>query len=196
MKLAIISDIHDNFHNLVLVLKKIKENQDIEKIIFLGDFINNGIAKILAGSDIPVHAIWGNNDGDKSALTKTSLSPQSNMTIADNVYDFLEIDNRKIFITHYPDLAKPMAKSGEFDAVFYGHNHIKNKDRIGDCLVINPGEVSGHKNSQISFAIYDTEKNDADIIDVEGGVFVKNKEVGEYLDDLGFEFSKTKSHQY
>jgi len=118
------------------------------------------------------------------------------MTIADNVYDFLEIENRKIFITHYPDLAKPMAKSGEFDAVFYGHNHIKNKDRVGNCLVVNPGEVSGHKNSQISFAIYDTEKNDADIVDVEGGVFVKNKEVEEYLNELGFEFSKTKSHQY
>lgn len=93
-------------------------------------------------------------------------------------------------------LAKPMAKSGEFDVVFYGHNHIKNKDRINNCLVVNPGEVSGHKNSQTSFVIYDTEKNDADIIDVEGGVFVKNKEVKEYLDDLGFEFSKTKGHQY
>jgi hypothetical protein len=196
MKIAIMSDIHDNFHNLVLVLKKIKENQDIERVIFLGDFINNGIAKILAGFDLPVQAIWGNNDGDKSILTRTSLNPKSNMSIADNVYDFSEIDNRKIFITHYPDLAKPMAKSGEFDAVFYGHNHKKNKDRINDCLVVNPGEVSGHKNSQISFAIYDTEKNDAEIIDVEGGVFVKNKEVEEYLDELGFEFSKTKGHQY
>ncbi len=196
MKVAIMSDIHDNFHNLILVLKKIKKNKDIKKIIFLGDFINNGIAKILAGSDIPVHAIWGNNDGDKSVLIKTSLSPKSNLAIADNVYDFLEIEGRKIFITHYPDIAKPMAKSGEFDAVFYGHNHIKNKDRIGDCLVVNPGEISGHKNSQISFAIYDTEKNNADIIEVEGGVFVKNKEVEEYLDKIGFEFSKTKSHQY
>jgi len=74
MKVAIISDIHDNFHNLILVLKKIREDQDIKRIIFLGDFINNGIAKILAGSDIAVHAIWGNNDGDKSILTKTSLS--------------------------------------------------------------------------------------------------------------------------
>jgi len=196
MKVAIISDIHDNFHNLILVLKKIKKNKDIKKIIFLGNFINNGIAKILAGLNIPVRAIWGNNDGDKSAITKTSLNTKSNMTTADNVYDFLEIENRKIFITHYPDIAKPMAKSGEFDAVFYGHNHIKNKDRIGDCLVVNPGEVSGHKNSQISFAIYDTEKNNADIIDVEGGVFVKNKEVEEYLDDLGFDFSKSKGHQY
>lgn len=196
MKVAIISDIHDNFHNLILVLKKIKKNKDIKKIIFLGNFINNGIAKILAGLNIPVRAIWGNNDGDKSAITKTSLNTKSNMTTADNVYDFLEIENRKIFITHYPDIAKPMAKSGEFDAVFYGHNHIKNKDRIGDCLVVNPGEVSGHKNSQISFAIYDTEKNNAEIIDVEGGVFVKNKEVEEYLDDLGFDFSKSKGHQY
>lgn len=196
MKIAIMADIHDNFHNLILILKKIKENNDIEKIIFLGDFINNGIAKILAGFDIPVQAIWGNNDGAQSVITRTSLQPGSNMTIADNIYDFLEIDNRKIFISHYADLAKPMAKSGEFDAVFYAHNHIKNKDRINDCLVVNPGEISGHKNSQISFAIYDTEKNDAEIIDVEGGVFVKNKEVEEYLDELGFEFSKTKGHQY
>jgi predicted phosphodiesterase len=57
MKLAIISDIHENFHNLTLFFKEL-ENLDIDKILFLGDFINNGIAKILANSPIPVYAIW------------------------------------------------------------------------------------------------------------------------------------------
>lgn len=124
MKVAIISDIHGNFHNLILFLKQIKE-LDIDKIIFLGDFVNNGIAKTLASSSVPVIAIWGNNDVDKVAITRTSLSKNSNMTIGFETYDFLEIDKRKIFITHYPLLVKSMAKSGDFDVVFYGHDHKK-----------------------------------------------------------------------
>lgn len=46
MKVAIISDIHENFHNLVKFFKEI-ENHDIKKIIVLGDLMNNGIAKML-----------------------------------------------------------------------------------------------------------------------------------------------------
>ncbi|MDR0369788.1 MAG: metallophosphatase family protein [Candidatus Peribacteria bacterium] len=61
MKIAIISDIHENFHNLTLFFKELKKF-DIYMIFFLGDFINNGIAKILASSQIPVYAIRGNND--------------------------------------------------------------------------------------------------------------------------------------
>ncbi len=196
MKIAIISDIHDNFNNLVAVLNKIKRNEEIEKVIFLGDFINNGIAKFLADFTIPVFAIWGNNDGDKVAITKTALDAKSNMEVSGNIYDFLEIDNKKIFLTHYPDLAKPMAKSGEYDAVFYGHNHIKNKDRIGDCLVINPGEISGHKKSKVTFAIYDTKTNDADFVEIDNPVKVKTEIVKKYLDGLDFDFSKSKGHQY
>ncbi len=196
MKIALISDIHDNFHNLVLVLEKIRENKEIEQIIFLGDFINNGIAKFLAGFNLPVYAIWGNNDGDRCAITKTALAKESKMTISSNIYDFLEFDNRKIFITHYPDLAKPMAKSGEYDAVFYGHNHLQHKDQIGNCLVVNPGEISGHKENRVSFAVYDTKTNDAKFIEIDHAVYVRTKEVDKYLNNLNFKFSKTKDHQY
>jgi len=118
MKIAIIADIHDNFHNLVLTLKIIKE-KEVEQIIFLGDFINNGIAGTLAASKIPVFAVFGNNDGDKAAIVKTSLDHKSNLKMSGNTYDFLEFDGKKIFITHHPELAEPMAKSGEYDAVFY-----------------------------------------------------------------------------
>ena len=195
MKIAIISDIHENFHNLVLFLKQVKK-YDVKKIIFLGDFMNNGIAKTLASSDIPVIAIWGNNDGDKVAITKTSLSEQSNMTVGFDTYDFLEIDSRKIFITHYPLLAKPMAKSGEFDAVFYGHDHKKNMDKINNCIIVNPGEISAHKTGIASFAIYDTKANNAEIIEIKNTVSTKTKEATEHLEKMKFTFSKSKTHKY
>lgn len=195
MKIAVIADIHDNFHNLVSALKIIEQKQ-IKQIIFLGDFINNGIAKVLANSPIPVFAVWGNNDGDKAVLMKTSLEPESNLTISENVYDFLEFDNKKIFATHYPDIAKPMAKSGDYDVVFYGHNHLKNLDKVGKCIVCNPGELSGHKTGQIGFAIYDTKNNKIDFIEINDSVVVKTKEAEEYLKNFDFKSSKSKGHRY
>jgi putative phosphoesterase len=195
MKIAIISDIHENFHNLVLFFKEVKK-YDVEKIVFLGDFINNGIAKMLASSKIPVVAIWGNNDGDKVAITKTTLSKKSNMIIGFDTYDFLEIDNRKLFITHYPLLAKPMAKSGEFDAVFCGHNHKKNMEKINNCLIVNPGEISAHKTGKASFAVYDTKTNNAEIIEIEGAISTKSKEVVAYLQKMKFDFSKSRTNKY
>jgi uncharacterized protein len=60
MKLAIISDIHENFHNLVLALEEI-EKRKCSQIICLGDLMNTGIAKVLAKAPIPVLCLWGNN---------------------------------------------------------------------------------------------------------------------------------------
>lgn len=195
MKIAVISDIHDNFHNLFLFFKEIKKHR-IEKILFLGDFMNNGIAKVLASCEVPVVSIFGNNDGDKVAITKTALSKRSNLSVGFDTFDFLEIDSRKIFITHYPILAKPMAKSGDFDAVFYGHNHLKNIEIINSCIVVNPGELSAHKTGVASFAIYDTKSNYVEIVDIPKAITTKTKEVTENLKKIQFKFSKSKSHEY
>ncbi len=195
MKIGIISDIHENFHNLILFLKQTKKH-DLENIIFLGDFMNNGIAKTLAYSDIPVISIWGNNDGDKVAITKVAMSEKSKLTVGFDTYDFLEFDNRHIFITHYPLLAKPMAKSGEFDAVFYGHDHKKNIDKINDCIIVNPGELSAHKTGIATFAVYDTKSNTAGIIELRGTISTKTKEVTEHFENIEFQFSKSKTRKY
>lgn len=108
----------------------------------------------------------------------------------------MEFDKRKIFITHYPDLAKPMAKTGIYDEVFYGHNHKKNEEKIGDCLVVNPGEISAHKTGVATFVIYDTKKNNVNFIELKNSVTWKTKVVDEYMKTSTFEFSKSKRHQY
>lgn len=195
MKIAIISDIHENFHNLAMFFNEIKKHE-IEQILFLGDFMNNGIAKTLAHSNIPVFAVWGNNDGDKVAITKTSMSENSNLTMSFDTFDIIEIDNRKIFLTHYPLLAKPMAKSGDFDAVFYGHNHQKNIDKINNCIIANPGELSAHKTGIASFAIYDTKTNEVEIIDLQDTITTKTEQAKNHLKNINFKFSKTKTHEY
>jgi putative phosphoesterase len=195
MKVAIISDIHDNAHNLVLALDQINKHGSIKKIIFLGDFVGAAIAGLLCSSIIPVFAIWGNNDGDKCLITKFSLKQNSNLEVGFDTFDIIELGNRKVFLSHYPLLAKPMAKSGDFDAVFYGHNHLKNKERIGNCLLMNPGEIGAYKTSIATFAIYDTETNDAEIIEIKNSITTNTVESKKKFEEIKYEFNKQKGHK-
>ena len=166
MKIAVISDIHENTHNLLLALE-IMHSQEVEEILCLGDLMNPGIAKLLAGCGIPVFSIWGNNDGDKVAITKISLEGGSDLKMADKTYATLEIDGCSIFMTHYPDLVKPAVLSGLFDVVFYGHDHLKSEALIGDCLIVNPGEIGALQTKTATFAIHDTDANQAEFIEIE-----------------------------
>jgi uncharacterized protein len=195
MKIAVISDIHDNINNLILVLKEIEIN-NAEYLICLGDLVNNGIARTLASLKIPAFTIWGNNDGSKVGITKTSLAKGSNLTVGFATFDMIELDGRKLFLTHYPMLAKPMAKSNDFDAVFFGHNHIKNIEKINNCLVVNPGEICAERTGICSYAIYDTKTNTAEIFEVKNSISVSTDIVKDYKEKLRLKFQPSPTHQY
>ncbi|TVR68836.1 MAG: YfcE family phosphodiesterase, partial [Spirochaetaceae bacterium] len=64
MTIAVLSDIHDNIWNLEKALVQVKD-QRAEVLLFLGDFCAPfTLAQIAEGFSGPVHAIFGNNDGD------------------------------------------------------------------------------------------------------------------------------------
>jgi len=184
MKIAIISDIHENFHNLILALQEM-ERRHIEQIICLGDLMNSGVAKLLATQAIPVFMIWGNNDGEKVEITLASKKENSALTVSKNVYDFLTFDGKKIFISHHEDLAIPMAKSGEYDAVFYGHTHLIQKEKIANCWAVNPGEIAAGKTKKATFCIYDTTTNEVEIIELKGTVSLKTPLMETYFKKHG-----------
>ena len=180
MKIAVISDIHENFHNLILALQEI-EKREVEQIICLGDLMNPGIAKVLAFQSIPVRMIWGNNDGDKVEITLAASQKSSAMTVGVTTYDFLDFGKRKIFITHYDDLARPMAQTGLYDAIFYGHNHELSKEKINDCWVVNPGELAASKTGIATMTIYDTDSNEIEMITLDDSVTLKTPLMTSYL---------------
>ena len=195
MKIAVVSDIHDNFHNLTLFFNDIITRGDIGKIICLGDFINAGVAKHFAHFQIPTFAIFGNNDGELVGITKVALKEGSNLEVGFSTFDILEIEGRKLFLTHYPMLARPMAKSKDFDAVFYGHNHLKHQEIVDNCLLLNPGEISAHKTTIATYAIYDTRTNSAQIIELENSISTKTEIVEEFRKKHNLVNNAEKHHQ-
>lgn len=139
MKLAIVSDTHNNWANFEKAIKWIQK-ENIQMILHCGDIQSQEIVgeakKLFAGE---IKFVKGNADWEM------------------DLPDFLEVqvEDRKISFVHFPDQAKKMAQSGKYDMVFYGHTHRAWDEKIGETHMINPGELAGQFYKP-TFAVYDT----------------------------------------
>ncbi len=163
MKIAIVSDIHDNIWKLEDVTQKIAET-GAEVLVFCGDFCAPFTLKQLAENFAgPVHVVWGNNDGDKWLLTVIA-NEAGNVTLYGELAEF-EAGGRKIGANHYPGIGRRLAESGAYDLACYGHDHTPHIETVGDTVLVNPGEVMG-RFGKSTFAIYDTEAGTAELVEV------------------------------
>jgi putative phosphoesterase len=154
MRVAVLSDIHDNIWNLAKVLERTAE-ADI--LLFLGDFCAPFTLKQIADSfKGPIHCVRGNNDGDMLLLSRVAAQA-GNVTFYSPLGE-LELEGRKVAITHYPEVAAGLAASNKYDAVFSGHTHEHREERLGGTLWANPGEVMG-RFGEPGFGFYDPASN-------------------------------------
>lgn len=164
MKIAVFSDSHDNLPALRAALDQVRE-RGITVGLHLGDYCAPFVLALLAESPLHWYGVWGNNDGDKLAGW-LNVKDSGNVDIPSTEFRELELEGRKLFLTHYPEIAKIAALSGEFDAVFHGHNHRAAVDTIStnggphaETLLANPGELCGVRFGSATFGIYDTSDN-------------------------------------
>ena len=156
MKSLVISDIHDNIKNLESALQ-LATTASCDSIICCGDLCSPFILnQIHQKYKLPVHIVFGNNDGDqfhfiqKSMLLNKDRNPGSQITlhgeflIAEKGHKLDGISSSvAIAVYHYPQMAEIIARSGIFDYVFYGHTHKSSIETKGTCLLANPGSVMG-----------------------------------------------------
>jgi len=153
MKIGIISDTHDNLWRLDEAIQRL---EGVEAVLHCGDLISPFMVHRLGKGlpEIPVHMVWGNNDGDKRAVSNAAEG-YAGFKIYGEIAE-LELGGLRIAINHYPEIAKGLAKSGLYDLVCYGHDHTAHQELVaGSTILLNPGEVMGLKGSA-SLAILDT----------------------------------------
>lgn len=152
MKLAIISDTHDNIWNLDKALAQIRQ-RGCDALLHCGDMCSPFIVKQLAeGFAGPVHLIFGNNEGDGRMIQV--VGSQFAHVTHHGIYAEIEVGGRKIAAIHYPEPALRIAQSGQFDLVCYGHDHIKRHEIIGSTHFANPGEIMGLSHAP-TWGLYD-----------------------------------------
>ena len=167
MKILVLSDIHDHIEKLKKVIDDISGK--VEAVICCGDYCAPFSAGLLSILNLPTYACLGNNDEDQIGLLKKGGPNFTWINLSQELGE-IELGERKIAFCHYPRLAELLAKSGEYDAVFYGHTHVTRNEFIGKTLLLNPGSVCGiigGKMAVASYAIYDTEKNLAEVFNIE-----------------------------
>ncbi len=167
MKIAVISDIHDNVWNLEAALSSF---QVAEALFCLGDlcspFVIGMLGKGFPGR--PIHLVFGNNDADTFRITRNAANFPDIVIHA----EFAEVvlDGKKIAAVHFDNIAGALTASGRYDAVFYGHNHRFDISPAGKTLAVNPGalmgwsplKAEGQRDIPATFAIYDTSTGSAE----------------------------------
>jgi len=168
VKIAVISDTHDHKTNILRAVNVINERK-VDVLIHCGDYVSPFVTKWFDKLHDSIkknfYGVFGNNDGEHVGL-KVNLK---------GVCDIIgmemntEIFGKKIFTAHMPSLktVEALAKSGEYDIILFGHTHnIFKKKYENEVLALNPGEVCGYLTNKSTFAIIDTERMEAEIIEL------------------------------
>lgn len=164
MKIAILSDIHDHLVNLNAALTRCRELK-AEAIVCCGDLCSPFVAKALGdGTDVPVHIVFGNNDGDRFRIANVGRGLE-NLEFHGE-YAELEFDGVGFSVNHFDTIGRGLAKGDAFDVVCFGHNHRQEIAVQGKTLIINPGEIYGGLTGRSTFVIYDTTERAATVIEV------------------------------
>ena len=157
MKIAIISDIHDNLVNLKKCLDWCRQN-NIEEIICCGDVTNSETLKFLSMNfNGRIHLVCGNIE----------IFPESEPEKYDNINYYGQIARIKFSeaqagICHEPYLIDYVFKKGKCDIIFYGHNHKPREEQKNGTRLINPGTL-GAMFSKATFAVWDTENGNIEL---------------------------------
>ena len=162
MKIAILSDSHDNIWKLAKAIPTLAE---ADAVIHCGDLISPFmIIRLIQGmGGKPVHIVWGNNDGDRGLIAEVA-SKAENIKLHGDFAD-LELGGLKIGVNHYPKVARSLAESGSYDVVCYGHDHIAHEEKVGKTLLLNPGELMGLQ-GRSTIAIFETETQTVEFVDI------------------------------
>lgn len=156
MKVALISDVHNNEVNLKKVLDYCGK-EDIKTTICCGDLASDETLKYLSENfSGTVHYTFGNMDNDQ--LREFEFTKKyKNITLYSS-YGEADIDNKKIAFVHYPNVARSLCEKNKYDFVFYGHTHKPWEETVNSCRMLNPGNVAGEIYPP-TFAVWET-KND------------------------------------
>jgi hypothetical protein len=162
MRIAVCSDIHDNIWKLEAALPGMNR---ANVLLFCGDFCAPfTLVQLARGFEGPVHAVLGNNDGDQRLLL-TQAEESGNVELHGQ-FAQLTISGLRVAVNHYPDIARAAAGGREFDLVCYGHDHQLHEERIGETLLLNPGEIMG-RFGRSTYAIFDTDDRTVEVFDVQ-----------------------------
>lgn len=159
MKIGILSDSHDDLEALAKAVALFNA-EGVVQVLHAGDIVSPFTFEIFRELRAPLGGVFGNNDGDRLLLRERSrgaLHVQPH---------FVTLDGARGVIVHEPPLVRALARSGDFDFVVYGHTHVPEVRREGNCQIVNPGKAARLNKGRATAALLETQTREARIVDL------------------------------
>ncbi len=157
MKIAIISDIHDNLMNLKKFLS-LCQTQRIEVIICCGDIANSETLKYLANNfSGNIYLIKGNAE----IYQEEEIDKYKNIKYFGK-YGRFELADKTIGFCHEPDFIDNIMSLGDCDVIFHGHTHKPWTEEKKGVKIYNPGTLGGVF-QKATFAVWETNEKEFEL---------------------------------
>jgi putative phosphoesterase len=159
--IGLISDTHDNLKAIEKAVK-VFNYKGVGIVLHAGDFISPFTARAFKDLKGQLIGVYGNNDGEKEGLkeaySKIGAEIKGNFTE-------LVLDGKRIALYHatIQSFLNALVRSRSYDVVIHGHTHNRNIEKIGNTVVVNPGEACGYLTGKGSIAILDLKTRKVEI---------------------------------
>lgn len=169
MKIAIISDTHDNTPAVVWIIEYLNQH-GIKLALHAGDLINPGILYRFQEHYLGhLHYIFGNNEGELLLAERRSATAD-NITCHNTMFRS-EIAGRQIFMHHFSEVSELVAQSGQVDLAIGGHDHRFRVVEYGQTVFVNPDNtvtkdkwLPQEADKESSFVVFDLKTMQAERI--------------------------------
>ncbi len=152
MRFVAVADTHDNLNAISDMIEALKKER-FEFIVHAGDIVAPFSMKALAKIDKKFYIAFGNNDGERRILTK--IADDNGWVIG----DIVEFPGGVVY--HGTDgRIVEILKRTDHKYLVLGHTHEAKVERMGEKVLINPGEVCGYLTGRRTFAIVEDENVD------------------------------------
>jgi len=169
---VLVGMIADSHHHVPMIQRacEVFNRRAVAMVFHAGDYIApfslNPLNQLLT---CEYRGVFGNNDGEQRGLQKTAAnrlcaSPVENRLCASPAA--FTVGEWQVLVAH--DLPAPVeaAADSRYRLIIFGHTHRPEVKRVGDTLLVNPGECGGWLFGRSTVAIADLSTLSAEIIDL------------------------------
>ena len=138
MRIGVVSDTHDNTRNVARIVEILRDAR-VERVIHTGDITRAETLRVLAGVEVPLFGVYGNNDHAREELG--AAAAELGIHLAEPPLE-LHWAGRRIVVVHDRNAHLGLAPHAR-DVLLHGHDHRYSFERVNGGIVFNPGECAG-----------------------------------------------------
>lgn len=161
--IGLISDTHDNIPAIDKAVKLLND-MGVKLVVHAGDWCAPFSLMRFQSLKCSLVGVFGNVDGDIEKLRERGGALGFRL----NWFDEFEVDGLKGAVLHGVDerIVKALALSGLYRVLVRGHTHRPSVDKVGECVVVNPGEACGYLTGKETLAVLDTRTLEVKLVEL------------------------------